>query len=112
MILEKIQERTLMLRSSPLLNETTELWSDTTVLWLEKHKNTQNTQRKRERSSEAAIVGAIMVFIAIKQAGVFLQNSNFISRPTPSVDGLCETCGSANKVALFFLQVILQSSTH
>ncbi|MEQ2316188.1 hypothetical protein AMECASPLE_030126 [Ameca splendens] len=59
---EKIpREDSLMLRSSALLNETTELWPETTVLWFEKHKNTQNTQRKRERSSEAAIIGAILV---------------------------------------------------
>ncbi|MEQ2312097.1 hypothetical protein AMECASPLE_027438 [Ameca splendens] len=58
---EKIpREDSQMLRSSSLLNETTELGPGTTVLWLEKHKNTQNTQRKRERSSEAAIVGAIL----------------------------------------------------
>ncbi|MEQ2316495.1 hypothetical protein AMECASPLE_033041 [Ameca splendens] len=57
---EKIpREDSLMLRSSSLLNETTGLWPNTTVLWLEKHKITQNTKTKRERSSEAAIVGAI-----------------------------------------------------
>ncbi|MEQ2300615.1 hypothetical protein AMECASPLE_027564 [Ameca splendens] len=58
-MVKKTQERTLMLRSSSLLNETTGLWPDTTELWLEKHKNTQNTETKRERSSEAAIVGAM-----------------------------------------------------
>ncbi|MED6279584.1 hypothetical protein CHARACLAT_002172 [Characodon lateralis] len=59
---EKIpREDSLMLRSSSLLNETTGLWPDTTELWLEKHKNTQNTKTKRERSSEAAIVGAMLV---------------------------------------------------
>ncbi|MED6253372.1 hypothetical protein ATANTOWER_027819 [Ataeniobius toweri] len=62
MMVKKIpREDSLMLRSSSLLNETTGLWPDTTELWLEKHKITQNTKTKRERSSEAAIVGAILV---------------------------------------------------
>ncbi|MEQ2190200.1 hypothetical protein GOODEAATRI_033404 [Goodea atripinnis] len=56
---EKIpREDSLMLRSSSVLNETTGLWLEIPVLWLEKHKN---TQRKKERSSEAAIVAAILV---------------------------------------------------
>ncbi|MEQ2173538.1 hypothetical protein GOODEAATRI_033104, partial [Goodea atripinnis] len=48
------REDSPMLRSSSLLNETK-------LLCLEKHINTQNTQTKRERSSEAPIIGAILV---------------------------------------------------
>ncbi|MEQ2315328.1 hypothetical protein AMECASPLE_021203 [Ameca splendens] len=55
---EKNPRDSLMLRSSSLLNETTGLWP-------EKHKNTQNTETKRERSSEAAIVGARFVIMII-----------------------------------------------